>query len=641
MISMKWTAVLFWACLSIFSFAQEQLTYEGAFTIGAYSGIVKYDYKLDNGDTIFDGSFEFGNALEKEKQFDKNPINVSGAFKNNLPNGEWNFQFGNISQSGDKKLVNYQYVVDINGIQKSINFNLDRGKPDGRWLIQIDSLKNSEVTKTLFKSDFNYQNGVPQKSFRIENDQNYMIGRLLRDAVAHDVWSIYTKDGIDETENWKFNQGQLEKIVLQIKGASRQLLIDYGNPRKKTTVNLDKHYLDIIELQVQQQDTSHVFDHGMSKLLKTDDENYGLVLDFFEGLGTPLIVEGFKVNVPVFPLTDRQEEQMTLIKAFYTQSDSIIKGILQDSQLSILKLNDAETSYLYNVAGTIQKDYLMPIGKLVTYQDEDVLRHITRKKVISGLWPNGFPEQIVKVQDSLKTERIYVLNSSFYDFSKNDLSGVLQLAEFSAEVSNKLQEVLQEKLSSNKREAAFLKEERQMLASANALKKQVDSLKKGLPKEIQNTLDHLKVFTDNKLSLYSKMEENLDKLKFSQQLTTCFENAKELAIAIHDIPAQQQEIKKAYQDQVWNPFTATIMDEDIKKRLTKAYTKQLMPYYLEQIENRASCNNIAGISKDLDQLHDRMLAMPNEDTKKLERKLKRTEDPLTILALFGLSNEKL
>lgn len=636
----KWIISLCFLLLIFLCNSQEKLVYNGDYGIGIYNGIAKFEYSIVNNDTILNGKFEFGNALEKEEDINRTPFIVSGHFNDNLPDGLWTFKFGTFNRTKEKRLVNYQYVVEINGIQKSIILNLDKGVPNGEWITRIDSLQNSEVTSTLFKSVFNYENGIPQKSFKIENNKEFMVGRLLRNAVAHDVWSLYSKDGIDETESWKFNQGELEEILVLVDQELRQLPIDYGNPTEITTVNLDKHYLDIIELQVQQQDTSHVFDHGMSTLLKIDDENYESVIKFFDNLETPIKVKGFKVKVPVFPLRMEQRNKLDSIKLSYQNANLKIQEILEDSQINILKLNDPETAFLYNVATTLKENYLKPIGKLVLYQDEDVLRHIPRKKAIKGLWPNGFPEQIIKVNDTILSNRIYVLEKNFYDFSGYNLNSVLELAKFNSEVAITLKSQVDEILSSNKREEAFLNQEKQLIASARALKFQIDSLKTGLPKDIKYTLEQIKKFTDNTISSYSQMEENIDKLNYSLELTTCFKSAKDLALVLKDLPSQRKEIKTVYQDQVWNPFTATVMNEDVKKRITKAYNKQLLPYYLNEINKNLSCDNVITITGNLEKLNQKILALREEDTKKLERKLKRTNNPLTILNLLGLTSER-
>ncbi len=632
-------AVNIFVLLPLLSLGQERLIFQGSRTIGDYSGMVNFEYLVKDKDTVLDGSFKFGNVLKDENEANTNPIIVSGQFKNNEADGKWNFQFGDFSKNGEKKLVNYQYVIEFNGIQKSINFNLKNGKPDGKWLIQIDSLQNSEIVKTPFKSEFDYKEGIPQKSFRIETDTEFMVGRLLRNAVAHDVWSLYTKEGVGELESWEFNQGQLEQITIQIDGNTKQISLDYGQAKNLTTINLDKHYLDIMELRLQQQDTSHVFDHGMSNLLKTDSENYEVVLDFFKQLGAPLTVEGFRVNVPKFPLTKDQNDKMSLIVDRYKKTDSLIQQLLANPQLNILKLNDTETSFFYNVAVTLEANYLKPIGKLVTYQDEDVLRHITREELINGLWPNGFPKQVITFQDDNNNDRIYTLDTAAYDFSGQNLDAVLQLANFVEEVSNELELALAEKLSSNKREQAFLIKEQKLITSINNLKSHVDSLENGAPKDIKKTLESLKAFADRTLSSYSKMPENDEKLNRSQELTTCFKDTKNLATSIGHIAVQQSEVKDLYQDQVWNPFTATIMDEEVKKRITKAYNTKVIPFYLDTVSEDLTCAQVPDLAKDLKNLNERMLEMKDEDTKKLERKLKRADTVEEVLTLFGLAND--
>ena len=619
------------------TFSQETLRFRGKKNISGYVGVAKFEYLLKNNDTIFNGNFEFGNVLENEDN--NRPVIIKGTFNNNRPDGKWTFQFGDLSQSDEKKLVNYQYVVEINGIQKSIDLNLKNGVPEGKWRIQIDSLKNSEIVSTPFKSEFEYKGGIPQKSFRIETDTEFMVGRLLRNAVAHDIWSLYTKEGIGEIESWKFNQGQLEQISIKIDNANKKIALDYGQSKNLSTINLDKHYLDIMELRLQRQDTSHVFDHGMSNLLKRDSKNYEVILDFFNDLGTALTVEGFRVNVPNIPLSETQLKTISLIEEKYHKSDTIIKKLIKNSQLNILKLSDPETEFLYNVVLTLQNDYLDPIGRLVSYQDEDVLRHITREHIIEGLWPNGFPGEVIRTKGASDTERIYVLENSFYDFSKQNLNSVLELSEFSLEVTLKLERELKEKLSLNKREQAFLIQEQRMVESANQLKRHIDSLTNESKKEIKLALEGLNTFADKELSSYSKMGENIEKLNSSQQLTKCFENTKSLATSISKITDHQKEIEQTYQDQVWNPFTATIMDEDIKKRITKAYNEYLIPYYLNYINKSLKCDKVLILNENLNQLHDRMLALKEEETKKLERKLRRTEDVSEILTLFGLSND--
>ncbi|MFW5760525.1 MAG: hypothetical protein ACOCXH_06060, partial [Cyclobacteriaceae bacterium] len=97
------------------------------------------------------------------------------------------------------------------------------------------------------------------------------------------------------------------------------------------------------------------------------------------------------------------------------------------------------------------------------------------------------------------------------------------------------------------------------------------------------------------------------------------------------------EIKKLYTEQVWNPFTATIMNDQVKQRLTQAYANVVIPYLYRQIENELTCNNSKNYFSMLNQLYEKMIKLRKQDTDKMERKLKNENDPEEVLRLFQLA----
>jgi hypothetical protein len=78
------------------------------------------------------------------------------------------------------------------------------------------------------------------------------------------------------------------------------------------------------------------------------------------------------------------------------------------------------------------------------------------------------------------------------------------------------------------------------------------------------------------------------------------------------------------------------MDEDIKKRITSAYQDVLVPYILSNIKNELSCTNVCSQIKLIESINKRMEELLEEDTSKLERKLKREQDPQIVLELFEI-----
>ena len=81
---------------------------------------------------------------------------------------------------------------------------------------------------------------------------------------------------------------------------------------------------------------------------------------------------------------------------------------------------------------------------------------------------------------------------------------------------------------------------------------------------------------------------------------------------------------------------ATLMDEEVKKRITSAYRKILIPYFLEQVQSDLECQKIEGLNLLMKDTYQRMLELRVENTSKLERKLRKVTNPQIVFELIGL-----
>ena len=630
--------VLFLSLQSV-SFSQDSEVAVEEASVTGYRGTLKYEYYLSGSDTIFDGEFYFTSNIENKELNNSRSLDVEGRFSKNLPTGSWEFKIGNFTQTDKKNLVDYQYVIQATGVEKVVLFEVQGGEPSGDWLFRMDTVVDSEVVKSIFKSEFSYVGGVPQKSFRIESDTEFMIGGLLRNAVAHDVWSLFTEEGINEVENWKFDQGRLESILVSREDSTLQLEIGFGNHEKIEVVSLDQHYLDIIELRIQLQFPDFYFDGGMSKLLEVDSDNYEEILDFFEDLNRPLKVQGFKVDVPVYPISKKERDDYEQIFSNTSLAGKLIDSLLGDAQLNLLRLSDSEFADYFSISNLVNDKFLVKLIGLQKLDREDLLKHLSREETTELLWPNGIPYEVRQFQNTVPSDVTLLSSSASYDFKEKNLQSLVDLSRYVLGISGRLDSIVNQKLSNNKREQAFLNQEKLLIDEAERKKNYVDSLSDRTANDVAKVFRSLNVFIEAGLEKYAKMSENSDKLAYSQELINCFDDIRKLADAIYLIPKQREEVNGLYQDQVWNPFTATVMDEAIKKRITKAYNSRLLPYFFNQVETNLTCSEIQEWTEFLTKLHDRMIALRNEDTKRLERKLKRTRDPEDILSLFDLDEK--
>ncbi len=619
--------------------AQVKERYEGPLKLGDYLGEAVYTYFVDQGDTILDGTFVLQrSSLEALLEKKDVSFEFTGAFKMGYPHGSWTFQFGEFQSDNTTRVVDYQYTLNISGSQTAAEGVLNMGKPQGLWNISRDRIQGSELEKALFKSQIFFENGVPQQSFQVADSSNTLVGRFLRDGLAHDNWELYSDATTEAIEVWSFNEGVLEHIQLQIDNETRrERIFDEDLPDAKT-INLEGNYLQIVKLWRDFGSSTATTEGQVAGLLAQNADFYNRINGILSEIGTSSFRPEFKVKVPFFPLDTIENKQLDSIKTMFENSYGLGQSLLKDTHLNILKLSDEETEYLYKVVEILSEQFLLPLGEIVRYHNEGVLEHVPREQLIRQLWPTGKPAEVITVAMGDEGIRRTFKGPGVapYQWEAYNLNSLQRLAEYATSSLDTIAAVLQAKSTQKRRQQEVIQLEEQLLTQVNQLNTYVDSVMQNIPEAHQRALENIKTTVGNYLKEYSAKEQLDQKVAFGEQLKQCFREMDTLAKRVIQLPERSNEIAAVYQDAVWNPFTTTIMTERVKKRITGAYNKIIMPYFLGQIATALDCENAKVYSSSLERLHLRMLALRDEETRKLERKLKKTQDPKAVLQLLNL-----
>ncbi|WP_350291922.1 hypothetical protein [uncultured Croceitalea sp.] len=632
--------VLFFLCCQ--AKAQENLRYKGELTVGKYQGNADYGYKIIDGDTLLNGSFRLKKAnldsLLKKQDYS---FDFSGSFFNNFPNGAWSFRFGEFQSNNKSQVIDYQYRVAVSGVQEEARGLILKGKPDGNWTFEVSKIEDSKVAQTLFKSNITFDNGIPQKNFIIENDSITLAGRFLRNGLAHDEWSLYESFGLSASENWLFSNGVLNQIETELDGVVTITPI-YGKYSGDTKIlNLDKKYIQAIALYQLINDDAGVKAGGeMQRLLEENAAYYKKIDAILSELGESSFLPEFKVKVPYFPLTDDENQLLNRIKTNYKTSEEISTSFLEDTQLNILKLSDQDAAFNYEVIKKITKDFLNPVSKLLAYQNQEIVEFAPRNQLISGLWTSEKPSTTIEVNvvmDSTKTLQTFSLDSKEeFDFTHTNLESLVQLSEYALQSLTLIENKLKAKLTNSKRKQELISKEEELIAQQKTLQSLIDSVIVDSPSTIRTVLKKLRKHSEESLVSYALLTDLEPKLLKAQKLLVCYQQLEVLAKNIAKLPEQEEAIKERYKDRVWNPFMATLMDEEVKKRIVTAYKRVLVPYFLEQVKEDFRCRKTADLNILMNNTQQRMLELRTKNTSKLERKLRKINDPLTVFELLGI-----
>lgn len=640
---LRFVTVLIVLLFSTITNAQTLQKFNGPLQIGDYKGDAQYTYKIVDNDTVLDGSFvvQRSNLQELLQQKDYSFL-FKGAFLNGFPNGQWKFQFGDFQSKSSSEIVDYQYRVLVSGTQETASGTIKLGKPDGRWTIVVEEIEESDIVNTLFKSSMQFDRGVPQQNFNIQDETYTLVGRFLRNGLAHDEWSLYPIDGMYQTESWYFDDGLLTAIKLGKEDETESILV-YNDPNVKTKiVKLDQAYLKALGMQLSLNDADMFLNNGLSNLLKQNTEHYMKIDNILSALGKSNFLPEFKVKVPDFTLDSLENSKIENIKSYVAKSEEISNFIRTNSQLNILKLSDTKTLLQITTIEKIASDYLSPLQALVAYDSLKILDYTSRARLTDHLFPNGMPGARFSIEVELDSSTVrepfsFPMEKSI-STEQNSLNGIESFAKMVAAGMTEIAAELKAKLTLENKQQKLVAVEEQIILQNEILLAFIDSVTKMESSKYTKALVALKSFAGNTLKDYSNGKTSSNTIAAANSIKTCLTSINGLARTVAEMPAYADTIRTTYTDRIWNPFTATLMDEDVKKRITAVYDKVLEPYFINEITKGLTCDTILELNSTIKKTYARILALRDEETKKLERRLRREQNPITVLQLMNVQN---
>ncbi len=618
--------------------AQQKGFYKGRHKVLNYQGNASYGFEYTEKDTVLDGSFLMQSSnLEALLTKKDTTFLIEGTFDRGYPTGFWKFRFGVFQAQQESRVVDYQYRISASGIQEEAQGGILQGKPDGPWTYNVQNIKDATVASSPFKSSINFENGIPQQNIRIENDSTVLVGRFLRTGMAQDEWVLYAMDELEPTERWFFNNGLLEKIVVQVNQKEQTLTIFESAANETKEVALDLQFLKVLEARLGSVGNLPLTSYRITELLSQNQSYYDNLDNILKQLGNSGLSLNFRARLPHYPKDSLSKTHVSSIIDNVARTTEVTDAYLDNSLLNILKLTDAEALGLNTALEKINENQLVPLKKLGGYQQNGLLEFLTNEDILSNLWPEGIDASIGSEMEQIAKRTGFDLKNYYqFDFQTNTMASIAALAQYTADHAVYIETELKEKLSKQLREQERIELDKQLLAQNKQLNQFIDSIGATLPVPYQKALASIqKVIVVN----ISKVSTNED-VELAKALVSCHEQMYQLALTVVAQPSRTAELSTLYEDRIWNPFMATLMDEAVKKRITSAYQKVLIPYFMEQINTALSCDNVGEINLLLDSVYNRMLEIRDEDTKKLERKLRKETDALKIQELFRLKVEE-
>ncbi len=607
-------------------------TLEGEYTnLAGRTGILVAKYKIVDKDTLFNGDFHFiiRQDLKDGHRFIKETY--IGKYKDGLKQGKWEYDQLDLSysvQDIDKEKIQMIYW----GKKEVTEAKYSKGIPEGLWsyaYYHVDSAGNQSIERV---GSLHFENGKPNGEFSFKSLENPTyeldgkfdsLGRLDGQWVLH-----YFSDTVEIQERRDYNDGFLLTLVRSNNKSGQMLdsLVYEGVINKLSTGIMSKAHGNFDVLF----DDGFLFDspyltkqENGNELLKTA-YNAFLWADLGKGA-----LEGS--NHDFNPGTGRFEYHLS--ESFLENLNKMREDLKTIAQRSAEMLENPKFYINFHLSELLsrseailnyEKEKAEGILELVNSRPDSLYKHIDRELYFSNIYKR-FIETTDTISYEFDGETKYIeMNES----TEKDLSPFYKLQDAIAILNTRNEKAMIdirtefEKILQQQRLTAL---EQDIQFSSKKIKDSYTRKESGLLYELYQK--SINPWTATVMQQYAGIEDLEKREMQGRFILGVLEELSFLKPRIDSIEYLEKVIDTAYTELVFDPYTYS---EDIKKRLKKRlYDAAAINYYQHlktELINENHAEHISGQVERIEVLQERLMELAAENTRSLEKKLKKTSD---------------
>lgn len=645
----KYTLVfLLWVWLFTPAFSQDVKQYEGPYAIeDTLVGEASFDFILSQRDTLFHRSFLFTSSkpdtVEQGVVFGKE---FEGKYNRGTKNGKWVFRSKTFKPTEKPYINGYEIANRVNGKEYFIEGNFDDGKAQGKWQVVEHTIQNSEPRDTLFFTRTSYQNG---KIFgTVEGTSNGISfkGKVNRDELLDGEWEFFhTVEGETIREVRVYNAGIFTNHFFEVDG--QKLMIKHigfdstmdedDDSEVWEEIAVSTKYFSIIYntnfgIEAENGDAITISNDSTNHFIKRSNHTLRDALFAFANYEEKKIweilpgsepFESARLKVRKFPFSKEEKKTIENTEKLLAKSSEIINGYYNDPQVDVGKHAYRDVMFFYEVIG-IYKYHTKKLDEIVALFLNPAFEYINREEIYPHIIPDmDYPDSIrYEFQDSSYVERFDFPEP--LDKENCNLEVVYKhLDKIHADLVE-IEKKANKKLEKYKKQTKLKEQEDRLVRKRDTIYELFSN-----EKELEDFNDFHKRYsrqvrdlTEDEFRSYASLtlEEKVENI---DNLLSCFNDIINLYKGLADLPRKRKRLDDRYTREVWSPVTLTNMEERIKERLYVAYDEYLFPALLNELENNLSCDKIKAKTENIELMYKRMVALREQDTKDLERQLRR------------------
>ncbi len=639
---------------------QDRALYSGVFSIGEFwQGSAEYQYSIHRRDTIFDGPFKFESS--RRMPDDKSiltGISYAGKYAKGEKDGSWLFSLKQFEVSENFYIKGNLLVKEANGFEYLVEGKFKNGLADGRWTANKFLVANSNIVDTVFHAQGIAKNGVLTDKFTAYKKDIALSAKFNDTGKPSGEWKLLHKgpNGMVLEEFRFFQNGKLTEHYFRLNNRRVEvrhsgLTLDADDDENWEERPMDELYFKALEFSTIHQnefrtpfhDSTHASTPEIMGKSNQAIENFMHSFSRYDSLDIWTKLPGASsVTKPVillkkFPMSRADERKRKEVGELYMEATTMVEIFLSNLLLEVSQHAHKEIARNVKVMEILQ-DRLQKLTPCVDRVTDDALLYVDRDQLIPHITP------IITYPSSIDFELKGKPFSTVFDFpspllpENGSLHSIHHHTERILQIARELSEETSDILERYQLEGELTEREERLVEKRDSVLAlyRNEAGREDFNRFHERISEAVTSLAKEEFKRYARLDidQKIDQIKAVQN---CYREAIEAYEMIERIPLRIERLEEIYTRSVWNAYTFTYMDERIKDRLYRVYENTLLPLVIDDMVANVECGKLKVKQQNMVNLYQRMVELRDQDTREMERQLRRVSDPEEIMQILSLN----
>lgn len=621
-------------------------------------GTLSHGYFLSKGDTVLSGDWRFrASQVDTTDPSIVHGLELRGQCDQGLKTGVWTYSAQDL-RTGDRPIVrDHQVVWSATGMEHMVNASFDAGSATGTWQMIERHIGQAGPTDTTSYLQASFSKGLPTGTLHGRIGETSFQGAFAQGGLLHGEWHFEHRmpGGRTVMEFRRYEEGILREhlfeqqgltVTLQHPGLGLSMASDAMDLKE---VGINKDYFELLAF-TGNRDSSTEEPPGLSSLPVDSlaSRSSALLLHGLTALtahnkrniwATPCGSEppapGL-VRMRHFPYSDQEQlARVNAIEAF-RECQELVTRFFSDPLTDLARHAYEDVEALHAVM-MIHQENIGKLGKVMTVLEHPMSAYTDRRILLPWLIPSlEHPSSVSYWFKDTSRNR----DHAFPHLPTDAPATAMALEEHLTATRKDLLSIRHKVdliLDRYKGQSLLVEKEEKLVRKRDSLLSLYGNTagKDDFNPYHERLASGMREMVLTRFKEYAGLDQER-KLDHIDGLLACFNEGLDVYQKQLRTPVRIARIDELYTRTIWNPHTFTYMDERIKERIYRAYENVLLPLVMDEMATHVECGKMMNKQQNMVKLYQRMLELREQDTRDIDRQLRRVTDPEDLMRILGL-----